>query len=660
MSVHPQGVSHTMIGQLLDGRYQVVQALGVGGFGQTYIAKDTRRPGNPTCVVKHLKPASSDPNFLETARRLFTTEAETLERLGYHDQIPRLLAYFEQDREFYLVQEFIEGHPLSTELLPGQRWEESRVIQMLQEVLGILEFVHSQGVIHRDIKPENIIRRQRDNKLVLLDFGAVKQVRSQMAMPQAQVSATIAVGTPGYMPSEQGRGQPRPSSDIYSLGIIGIQALTGLMPQQLPEDTQTGEILWQQLVSVSPGLAAVLNRMVRYHFMYRYQTATDALQALQEITNPPSPAPPVAPTRYPQPEYPPAPATPPLSRQQTIPAVPSYRSQQPYVAPANSSRSVSGSPNLLPILIGVGFAAICGVGGSLAYRAYQAKSPLTNSCFAAVIGGSNIRSEPYKDPDAPDNNVIKTISEETKLAVTGKKTRGGWIEVKLPQQSSGWVYSTLISNEQEMNSCLKARKIDIQVVADDTLIPKRPVANATPKPEDSPKPPPKKVDKPTPDKPTTKDEGASILAKATEKLQSGDIEGAIALALSIPPNSSAFRDAQNTINQWRKNWSAAEAAFNDAEKAFNEGRWQDVLAYAQNPNYPNIRYWKERLQKLVVEAQERQKAEKPSPSPSDSPKPSPSPSDSPSPSPSPSPSNSPSPIIIPVPSPTVDPSTPSK
>lgn len=168
-----------MIGNLLDQRYQVVEVLGQGGFGHTYTAKDTRRPGNPTCVVKLLKPAISDPDFLQTARRLFNSEAETLEKLGNHDQIPRLLAYFEENEEFYLVQEFIDGHPLSAELAPGQRWDESQVIQLLQEVLSILEFVHSNGVIHRDLKPDNLIRRTSDSKLVLVDFGAVKQVKMQ-------------------------------------------------------------------------------------------------------------------------------------------------------------------------------------------------------------------------------------------------------------------------------------------------------------------------------------------------------------------------------------------------------------------------------------------------------------------------------------------------
>ncbi|MGC1392634.1 MAG: serine/threonine-protein kinase, partial [Coleofasciculaceae cyanobacterium] len=259
-----------MLGKLLDRRYQVTQVLGAGGFGKTYLAQDTRRPGNPICVVKQLKPISNETGFLETARRLFTSEGETLEQLGSHEQIPRLLAYFEEDNEFFLVQELIEGHTLTEELLPGQRWEESRVIELLIEVLNILEFVHSRGVIHRDIKPDNLIRRNSDRKLVLVDFGAVKQMHTQLATTYAH-SNTIAVGTPGYMSSEQARGQPRPNSDIYALGVIAIQALTGLAPMQMQDDQNTGEILWEHLVYVSKGLAAIVTKMVRYHFKDRYQ-----------------------------------------------------------------------------------------------------------------------------------------------------------------------------------------------------------------------------------------------------------------------------------------------------------------------------------------------------------------------------------------------------
>ncbi|MEH2065714.1 MAG: serine/threonine-protein kinase [Nostoc sp.] len=272
-----------MLGQLLDGRYQVLQVLGGGGFGQTYIAQDTHRPGFPKCVVKHLKPVTRSPEFLETARRLFTNEAETLEQLGNHDQIPRLLAYFEDNQEFFLVQEFIEGHTLKAELFPNQHWTEDQVLQLLQQVLDILQFIHSHNVIHRDIKPDNIIRRKQDGKLVLIDFGAVKQVQTQLLTVAGRTGATIIIGTPGYMSTEQGQGKPRPNSDIYSLGIIGIQSLTGLHPINFEEDADTGEISWQHQANVSSGLASVLSKMVLHHFKQRYQSAAEVLQVLKHL-----------------------------------------------------------------------------------------------------------------------------------------------------------------------------------------------------------------------------------------------------------------------------------------------------------------------------------------------------------------------------------------
>jgi len=277
--------------KLLGGRYQIVEVLAFGGFGQTYVAKDMHRPGTPECVVKHLQPASANSGFIQNARRLFQTEAEILEQLGNHTQIPRLLAYFEENQEFYLVQEFIQGHTLRAELQPGELWSENQVYQLLQEVLGILVFVHSHGVIHRDIKPDNIIRRAEDGKIVLVDFGSVKQAWTQVitAPEQSnsilahQPSPTIAIGTPGYMPTEQGRGRPQPNSDIYALGMIAIQALTGIIPTQLHEESENGEIAWRHLVDVSEAIASVLTKMVRYNFKNRYSSATEALAALKQL-----------------------------------------------------------------------------------------------------------------------------------------------------------------------------------------------------------------------------------------------------------------------------------------------------------------------------------------------------------------------------------------
>ncbi|MBE9010046.1 CHASE2 domain-containing protein, partial [Pseudanabaenaceae cyanobacterium LEGE 13415] len=205
-----------IIGKKLQGRYRITKILGSGGFGQTYIAEDTQRPGNPDCVVKHLRPTSNNPKHLHLARRLFNSEAQSLQKLGEHDQIPRLLAYFEEDGEFYLIQEFIAGTMLSAELAIGKHLSEVRIVALLQDLLQILEFVHRRSVIHRDIKPSNIIVRSSDQKLVLIDFGAVKELQHQLTETDI-VTATIGIGTQGYMPPEQCAGNPRLSSDLYAV-----------------------------------------------------------------------------------------------------------------------------------------------------------------------------------------------------------------------------------------------------------------------------------------------------------------------------------------------------------------------------------------------------------------------------------------------------------
>ena len=267
---------------LLGGRYKINQVLGSGGFGCTYLAADTQRPGNPVCVVKQLMPARRDTNFLQVARRLFNTEAEILEALGKHNQIPSLLAYFEDNHEFYLVQQYIQGEVLSDELPPkNQRKGEKFVIKMLQEVLQILTFVHEHRVIHRDIKPGNIIRNKVDNSLVLIDFGAVKTM--QPPTSENTELATVAIGTRGYAPPEQFAGHPRLCSDIYALGMIGIQAITGIPPQELATNVETGCVEWHQWAKISPELTGILDKMVSYHFSDRYQSAAAVLQDLQKI-----------------------------------------------------------------------------------------------------------------------------------------------------------------------------------------------------------------------------------------------------------------------------------------------------------------------------------------------------------------------------------------
>lgn len=280
-----------MIDTTLAGHYQVVRHLGGGSFGQTFLAQDKHLPGNPLVVIKQLKPSANDAETLAIAKRLFNREAETLHKLGNHDCIPRLMAHFEQDGEFYLVQEYIEGRSLDTEITPGKQWSEADLVVLLRDILQVLAFIHHQNVIHRDIKPANLIERERDNKIVLIDFGAVKEISNQTAgRSDRRTDETIAIGTLDFMPNEQIAGYPQFASDIYALGMMCLQALTGLITKDFPRDAHTNEYSCalccdRAKIEISPGLAVILDTMVRYDYRQRYQNATAALQALEQIDN---------------------------------------------------------------------------------------------------------------------------------------------------------------------------------------------------------------------------------------------------------------------------------------------------------------------------------------------------------------------------------------
>ena len=273
-----------LVGKTLKNRYKILSVLGSGGFGDTYLAQDIDLPSHPTCVVKQLKPKDTNPNVLPIAKGLFDREAEYLYKLGNaHTQIPKLFAHFEENNEFFLVQEFVEGHSLAEEIPIGQRLSESATTALLIEILEVLAFVHQNNIIHRDIKLTNIMRRRQDGKIVLIDFGAVKDISALKTDSQGHTDVTVSIGSPGYMPSEQARGKPRLSSDVYAVGMIGIQALTGIAPDSLQEDANTGEILWRDRVEVSNAFAEVLQKMVFSHFSQRYKSAIDALQGMQSL-----------------------------------------------------------------------------------------------------------------------------------------------------------------------------------------------------------------------------------------------------------------------------------------------------------------------------------------------------------------------------------------
>jgi serine/threonine protein kinase, bacterial len=269
-------------GLKLHDRYRILGALGQGGFGATFLAKDESLPGHPNCVIKILRPNSTDESVIQMAQELFEREAKTLGKIGNHPQIPRLLDYFSANQSFHLVQEHVSGATLQQEVKRNGPFTETGVKQFLSEILPLLQYVHSQKVIHRDIKPANIIRRSQDSKLVLIDFGAVKDQVSQSTITGGGHTAftSFAIGTAGFAPPEQMAMRPVYASDIYALGVTCLYLLTGKTPKDLDYDGATGEMAWQKFVRSSDHLVEVLRKMLEVSVRHRYQTAEEVMQAM--------------------------------------------------------------------------------------------------------------------------------------------------------------------------------------------------------------------------------------------------------------------------------------------------------------------------------------------------------------------------------------------
>ena len=547
-----------MLNQLLGGHYLVVQSLGEGGLAKTYIAEDHHRPGHPKCAVKYLKPASNDPAFLPTARRLFNKEAEILEKLGQHDQIPRLLAYFEENQEFYLVQEFIEGHLLSAELLRDQCWSGNKVIQMLRDVLHILKFVHSYRVIHRDIKPNNLIRRQKDGRLVLIDFGAVKQVRDPSITAHGSLTQkTISIGTQGYTPTEQVRGKPRLNSDIYALGVIGIQALTGIHPLHLEEDDD-GEIIWQSRAEVSDELAAILTKMVRYHFKERYQSATEVLDALESLAHHSTYIQSNLTTGQTNQEVA-------VDEQEKVSLVSPAVSSTPSENLELSQTNIFVHPNKSRLMIGAGIvSALASIVAAYTYITYRHSSLRVQGALEKIEMMKI--AEKYQECVQQDQTSPQNYSD--------LQTQG---ETALYECQQGQAERQLAEAKKlaEQSKLKDAISIAAQISIDTDIYSEA--------------------------QPLIHQWSEKIFQIASNEYQEGNLTEATAIAQAIPADSLLASKVEITIQQWNEEWKQNQTHLQIAQKALDERRWQDAIDTAQKVS--DTDYWQKQKEPIIEQAE---------------------------------------------------------
>ncbi|BAT51767.1 serine/threonine kinase [Nostoc sp. NIES-3756] len=388
-----------LIGSVLQNRYRIVQILGQGGFGRTYLAEDQRR-FNELCAIKELIPTPTATSSWEKAQELFHREAAILYQIE-NPQIPKFREKFEQDQRLFLVQDYVAGKTyrelLTQRQAAGQTFTELEVLQLIRSLLPVLEHIHGRGIIHRDISPDNIILRDSDSKPVLIDFGVVKELATRLQSPEMTTPVTT-VGKLGYSPSEQMQtGRAYPSSDLYALAVTAIVLLTGKEASELFDENQLAWT-WQRWVRVKPVFAQIINRMLAHAPGDRFQTAAEVSQALLSIDQPNISVP----------------TLPDVSRVQTVavgrrpdvvqPPPPAPNKPDPVIPPSRSS-SVLDNPlalgaigSAVVILAGVGSWALVSSIRSHSSSSRPGETPPPQNFPSPVVPGGTTFATPTPEP----------------------------------------------------------------------------------------------------------------------------------------------------------------------------------------------------------------------------------------------------------------------
>ncbi|MDG2989775.1 serine/threonine protein kinase [Candidatus Synechococcus calcipolaris G9] len=586
----------------MDNRYYILRLLGTGGFGDTYLAKDIGRPSNPLCIIKHLKPASLTPDFLAQLQGLFHRQAEFLGRLTHHDQMPSLVASFEINQEFYIVHDYVEGHTMDREFLQDYRWTETQVTDLLRDVLGILCFAHAQGVVHGDLKPENLVRRYRDNRVVLVDFATVRQVQKQVVTTDGQVLVTISVSTPGYTTdTATGTVTPDYSRDIYAAGLLAIRALTGLPLEALKTDKNSGEIIWEAQALANFELEAFISRMVDPDPENRFTNAKEALRGLLHLTDFYVPESVQLQTNElevsEETPDPPATITPTLpnslhgellspeqlenldswlpgSNGSAISA--NRQSSTPSVTKKTSTKKTSENPSnpktLLSLIQNQQGLLLWGGAGLL----------FLLGAIALVTGFSGSQ-----------DNQWQTVMDQAKQKYIAGEFQGCIdLAQQIPEEDG--LYSQALTLVQDCRLG-PAQRLEQQgdlaaaLAALEQIPPEDPVYRAAQQ--------------------RMAEWSDQLLSQANQAYQGGDLDQAVRLAQAIPEQSPTYEDTQAAIASWQAEGQRNQILLTQARQAFDQRNWQEAIALTEKvtllgqPVPEGSDYWRQHIEPLVVNAQ---------------------------------------------------------
>jgi eukaryotic-like serine/threonine-protein kinase len=259
-----------MLGNILHSHYKIVKVLGIGRSGITYLAEDLDLIDSPFYVVKKI----DGDNNSSIASQLFENKGSIAHRVGQHPQVPSLVAKFEENGNKYLVREYIEGELLSQELKNGLRLSQTQIFDFLMDLMGILCFVHSFQYIHQDINSHSIIR-SNDDRFNLIGFSSTKNLAETWQCHDINPNNSI------YIPYEKAQNSAQFNSDIYAVGVLAIQVLTGKL--DIEKDPNSYKLRWRDKVNISSKLIEIIDRMVQPDYRNRYQSALEVLQDLQSF-----------------------------------------------------------------------------------------------------------------------------------------------------------------------------------------------------------------------------------------------------------------------------------------------------------------------------------------------------------------------------------------
>jgi outer membrane protein assembly factor BamB/tRNA A-37 threonylcarbamoyl transferase component Bud32 len=262
----------------LANRYAIQEVVGLGGMGSVYRARDMHFPNVTKLVaVKEMINTAPDPLVRETIVQNFEREANLLATL-HHPAIPRIYDYFSLESRSYLVLEFIHGKDMEAIISDTNGFlTEEQVLNWSIELCDVLEYLHKHKpdpIIFRDMKPSNVMINSSGD-VILVDFGIAKAF-------QTGIKGTM-IGTEGYSPPEQYRGEATPTADVYALGATIHHALTRRDPRLEPPFSFSERPLRRINPAVSPEFETIVNRALEYDPQGRFKSAAEMKDALLAV-----------------------------------------------------------------------------------------------------------------------------------------------------------------------------------------------------------------------------------------------------------------------------------------------------------------------------------------------------------------------------------------